>query len=775
MADDVLKLLVSTSKLDRDRGSRELDKFIQSESDRDSIVKIEDELITLVGKEDCKWEEKHGYLLAMKSLVPVKKVVGDQEFLCKMQVECLKYLQDNEVRVRLAAGEVFGAMCKHHGVEIYRNSKEKVMTLIRDNLERKIDAENPGQSMESEEVGKLMEKLQSNTTDTAQIFHDTAGWKNLETCMKCLQEMVEGCGSEFGTEFSPDLLDLISTTLNHTNRFVRETGFHVCATLINSCTANTATKDANHKSVDDMEVDEVGVEATDAITEGTADSDMSVDQISPVLTFGQKFSGELARGLADNWSQVRLAALTATRAFLLALSPQDREQFFPQLLPRLCLNRYYLAEGVRLYSQRTWAEVMGMRGCKLVENYLQQVVDYYIECTRADNHAVREAACQCIAELAKKISSAALNPFVPTLLSTLIECFQDDSWPVRDMACVAAGSFIHSYPDQSKSSLPVLLPLFYQNLEDPISSVRQGAAIAIANVVRAYGNEILPDLISRITAAIENLKNQPEESEKYGNLETGPATYGVAKRIRDNDPDLHENQTMYSCGSLAPKMGRGGGGGGCSGGSKFKKASEPWELADGCVHLVGELANIKACESSMESLLTVIARAYTMKHYVNHISLFQTICTRILTICQSLDKRIFKSQLEQFFDLIFYCLESENGLASHAAEQCLQALATRLGPNILKGRIENYSPRYLQMYNQKVVGSCGPGVLPPPPGIPGPFTPSGGGMGGGLPGSPVHIVASRAPIRGGLPPTQSIQIPPRSGGDCQPSLGGTPT
>lgn len=38
---------------------------------------------------------------------------------------------------------------------------------------------------------------------------------------------------------------------------------------------------------------------------------------------------------------------------------------------------------------------------------------------------------------------------------------------------------------------------------------------------RAYGQEILPDLISRINTAIENLKNQPEESEKYGNLDTG--------------------------------------------------------------------------------------------------------------------------------------------------------------------------------------------------------------------------------------------------------------
>ena len=36
---------------------------------------------------------------------------------------------------------------------------------------------------------------------------------------------------------------------------------------------------------------------------------------------------------------------------------------------------------------------------------------------------------------------------------------------------------------------------------------------------------------------------------------------------------------MYSCGSLAPKMGRGGG---CMD-HKFCKPSEPWELADGYV------------------------------------------------------------------------------------------------------------------------------------------------------------------------------------------------
>jgi hypothetical protein len=52
--------------------------------------------------------------------------------------------------------------------------------------------------------------------------------------------------------------------------------------------------------------------------------------------------------------------------------------------------------------------------------------------TESDNHAVREAACACIAELAAKIHPQAIRPYVERLLNTLLVCFQDDSWPVRD-------------------------------------------------------------------------------------------------------------------------------------------------------------------------------------------------------------------------------------------------------------------------------------------------------------------------------------------------------
>jgi hypothetical protein len=44
--------------------------------------------------------------------------------------------------------------------------------------------------------------------------------------------------------------------------------------------------------------------------------------------------------------------------------------------------RYYVAEGVRLYSQATWAEVMKDDGRKWVAECAPQVVDYYIEASQ---------------------------------------------------------------------------------------------------------------------------------------------------------------------------------------------------------------------------------------------------------------------------------------------------------------------------------------------------------------------------------------------------------
>lgn len=49
---------------------------------------------------------------------------------------------------------------------------------------------------------------------------------------RCLQSVIEGCGKAFNEHITQNLLDLIFQALNHPNRFVRETGYQLCGSLV---------------------------------------------------------------------------------------------------------------------------------------------------------------------------------------------------------------------------------------------------------------------------------------------------------------------------------------------------------------------------------------------------------------------------------------------------------------------------------------------------------------------------------------------------------------
>lgn len=86
-----------------------------------------------------------------------------------------------------------------------------------------------------------------------------------------------------------------------------------------------------------------------------------------------------------------------------------------------------------------------------------------------------------------QINKDVVRPFVSDLLDALLICFRDESWPVRDASCVACGNFISCFPKECHFTMEILYELFFENLQDNIPSVRQGAAIALVNVVKAYG------------------------------------------------------------------------------------------------------------------------------------------------------------------------------------------------------------------------------------------------------------------------------------------------
>lgn len=59
------------------------------------------------------------------------------------------------------------------------------------------------------------------------------------------------------------------------------------------------------------------------------------------------------------------------------------------------------------------------------------------------------------------------------------------------------------------------------------------------------GQESYEEIINKVKEGIEGLKNQPETTEKYSNMDKGPATYSVVKKLRDNDMELHTDKQVH--------------------------------------------------------------------------------------------------------------------------------------------------------------------------------------------------------------------------------------
>ena len=108
----------------------------------------------------------------------------------------------------------------------------------------------------------------------------------------------------------------------------------------------------------------------------------------------------------------------------------------------------------------------------MVCDYATEICKYYILQSQADNHAVREAACHCISELCTKVAQTIdkqpFKPHVVEMLTALLDCFKDESWPVRDCACLALGNFVVTFPEESKSVFEELSNLWFEHLSDNI-------------------------------------------------------------------------------------------------------------------------------------------------------------------------------------------------------------------------------------------------------------------------------------------------------------------
>ena len=366
---------------------------------------------------------------------------------------CQTHLEHNEPRVRSLVAKVVGEHTKL-GTSLYTQNH----TLGRTIIDRSIALYHTTNTSLKEHLASGRDtKNKSKSSDGA--LDDTTGWRALETNIFGLGSFVHASGalyfelirpqqeqkegkedndhdpsSNLKKEYVMDetlLENLEYCCITHVNRHVRAAALALLEQMVHAC-ASSIDKQSSNANTDNTEKNEV-------------DHGVMEFLLSPKASLRKTILKILKVTLADNWSQVRMAASVLCRVFYVTLldyaerhpsiiSQADTwlTSTYPLLLPRMCLNRFYLAQGVKLYSHDTWriiferSEQYGcMGGVESVALNAAPICRYYVQMCDADNHVVREAACQAVAELATKLGrsvkfSEYLAPYVVMLLQV---CF----------------------------------------------------------------------------------------------------------------------------------------------------------------------------------------------------------------------------------------------------------------------------------------------------------------------------------------------------------------
>jgi len=709
--DCIFELLCSKSRLDRERGLNHLNGLVvKNES---CLVNIKQSLTDLLKtKKTLEWEEKVGCLLTVISLSKTGSL-NDVE-INEILDQALDWLENEpEVRVKDVISDLLFTLCQVFGDHVFHKCKDKVIELCHSHLERKIDpdqdekviAMRPG----TEASGKLMDRKE---------WKNLAAWKHLELTLACLGKMFRGLGSGASDNMDEGILKLLFKCICHENRFVRDSGFKTLSMIL-----------SNSQNCEKVTTDIVA-DKTDFIDDKNCNDEDAGKCDTIIKDRGFEISQHLASGLEDNWAIVRLSSTIATKDFIFSLPKNQREKYLSLLLPRLCLNRYFSAEGVKVQSQKAWKDICGHDGRQLLAKNIEATVKYYQESCKSENYAVREAACHSLREIGVKIEQKIIEPHISSILESLFFCCNDQLWPVRDVAGVASSIIIKHHPTASEHKSKQFLEKYLSNLLEATPSIRKSAAVSIPNILSVFCDQYLKLIIETIKKGLEGLKDQPGDNEnKFIKHEETESNLKTVASINKGD-----------LGGVSEAI------------SLDARECEPWMISQGCVWTLAEISKIKSCQAHVSQLLPVLFSSCHHKHYSNHLSYFISVVSSLTTIVSSMEKKYFKSLLE--LDVIFMCLNSDNNNAKSAAEECLLVLSKVLGPNILRGRVENFNPQYVSSLDAIM-----PTMMPSSAFRNSPFAP--------LTTAPQKIGHSTF---GSSP----MEIPSRNSPLCYPSLGGTP-
>ena len=327
---------------------------------------------------------------------------------------------------------------------------------------------------------------------------DTTGWYALESILCSYRELVSGCGKTLDylqRASETELNLLIRDSAGHMNRYIRQATFEFIHALM-------VQYDPGSLSWDDGE-------------------------------YVHMLCHCIASGLSDDFSQVRFPATFAARYFLLAINDCDRDaHIWAELLPRICLNRHYPADGVKNASLDMWGVVTEGKGRELVTKHVRVAYEHYASMVDNKSHLICEAACWVLGELGSIISADAVVPYLAGILNLLGVALGDDSWQVRGAACVATGRMTRAHPDETCSTVcDTFLPLWITHLNDHIWALRSDSATAIGIAMRSPIHQLSSAAIdAAVTYLAINLAAGAKQKKKFSFIPENSSLFSFIKK-----------------------------------------------------------------------------------------------------------------------------------------------------------------------------------------------------------------------------------------------------
>ena len=264
----LLNQLQHEQQLVRSKGQTKLKTLLEQGESRESVLEaLKGGVLDMLVSESQ--HSRLGGFLAATLILPHTQ--EETEFCNQVEKACVQNLEHPESRVRRAVGDCMQVLARCVGGVLYASIKDSIRDSIVRNFDRDDEAISSGGDDPLENL--LETSYRVTKPGHGEMRHGTEGWKSLETSYRSLLKIIQGTGAAFRVFLNPDLWSLVFRGIEHPNRFVRE----ICYFTIG------------------------------AMVEISQEDETVRDEIVSVL----------AKGLGDDWSQVRYAASVATRMFML--------------------------------------------------------------------------------------------------------------------------------------------------------------------------------------------------------------------------------------------------------------------------------------------------------------------------------------------------------------------------------------------------------------------------------------------------------------------------